>query len=285
MSIGYETQIPPISTVTFYNAIANNGVMVKPKFVKAIMKDGQVVKEIPTEVLNPAIASPKTIQEIQVILEKVVSEGLGRQAGSKQFHVSGKTGTAQVSQGKSGYTNGMRQYLVSFCGYFPSESPRYSCIVAIQKNGYPASGGGMAGPVFRNIAERVFAKHLAQDLQGAKDSTSILVPDVKHGDIGAANYILNQIDIRTTGLSNSYSIDKPVWGNVTTNPDNVMFSKKEINNKLVPSVIGMGAKDAVYLLESIGLKTRLSGMGKVKSQSIPAGNTIRKGQTIQLRLN
>lgn len=90
MSIGYETQIPPISTVTFYNAIANNGVMVKPKFVKAIMKDGQVVKEIPTEVLNPAIASPKTIQEIQVILEKVVSEGLGRQAGSKQFHVSGK---------------------------------------------------------------------------------------------------------------------------------------------------------------------------------------------------
>ena len=285
MSIGYETQIPPISTVTFYNAIANNGVMVKPKFVKAIMKDGQVVKEIPTEVLNPAIASPKTIQEIQVILEKVVSEGLGRQAGSKQFHVSGKTGTAQVSQGRSGYTNGMRQYLVSFCGYFPSESPRYSCIVAIQKNGYPASGGGMAGPVFRNIAERVFAKHLAQDLQGAKDSTSILVPDVKHGDIGAANYILNQIDIRTTGLSNSYSIDKPVWGNVTTNPDNVMFSKKEINNKLVPSVIGMGAKDAVYLLESIGLKTRLSGMGKVKSQSIPAGNTIRKGQTIQLRLN
>ena len=285
MSIGYETQIPPISTVTFYNAIANNGVMVKPKFVKAIMKDGQVVKEIPTEVLNPAITSPKTIQEIQVILEKVVSEGLGRQAGSKQFHVSGKTGTAQVSQGKSGYTNGMRQYLVSFCGYFPSESPRYSCIVAIQKNGYPASGGGMAGPVFRNIAERVFAKHLAQDLQGAKDSTSILVPDVKHGDIGAANYILNQIDIRTTGLSNSYSIDKPVWGNVTTNPDNVMFSKKEINNKLVPSVIGMGAKDAVYLLESIGLKTRLSGIGKVKSQSIPAGNTIRKGQTIQLRLN
>ena len=249
------------------------------------MKDGQVVKEIPTEVLNPAIASPKTIQEIQVILEKVVSEGLGRQAGSKQFHVSGKTGTAQVSQGRSGYTNGMSQYLVSFCGYFPSESPRYSCIVAIQKNGYPASGGGMACPVFRNIAERVFAKHLAQDLQGAKDSTSILVPDVKHGDIGAANYILNQIDIRTTGLSNSYSIDKPVWGNVTTNPDNVMFSKKEINNKLVPSVIGMGAKDAVYLLESIGLKTRLSGMGKVKSQSIPAGNTIRKGQTIQLRLN
>ena len=131
----------------------------------------------------------------------------------------------------------------------------------------------------------MFAKHLAQDLQSAKDSTSILVPEVKHGDIGAANYILNQIDIRTTGLSNSYSIDKPVWGNVTTNPDNVMFSKKEINNKLVPSVIGMGAKDAVYLLESIGLKTRLSGMGKVKSQSIPAGNTIRKGQTIQLRLN
>ena len=128
MSIGYETQIPPINTLAFYNAIANNGVMVKPRFVKSIVKDGQVVEDIAPEILNPAIASPKAISEIQTILEKVVSEGLGKKAGSKQFHVSGKTGTAQVSQGKAGYTNGTRRYLVSFCGYFPSEAPKYSCI-------------------------------------------------------------------------------------------------------------------------------------------------------------
>ena len=285
MSIGYETQVPPINTLAFYNAIANNGVMVKPRFVKSIVKDGQVVENIPTEVLNPAIASPKTIQDIQIILEKVVSEGLGKKAGSKQFHVSGKTGTAQVSQGKGGYKTGTMHYLVSFCGYFPSEAPKYSCIVAIQKSGLPASGGLMAGSVFGKIAERVFAKHLAQNLTEAKDSTSILIPDVKHGDISEAHYVLNKIDINSSGISEQSADGKPVWGSVTCNPDNVLFSKKEINNKLVPNVVGMGAKDAVYLLESIGLKARVTGVGKVKSQSITAGNTVRKGQTIQLRLN
>ena len=145
MSIGYETQVPPMNTLAFYNAIANNGKMVKPRFVKSIVKDGELVEDIPVEVLNPAIASPKTIEQIQTILEKVVSQGLGKPAGSKQFHVSGKTGTAQVSKGTGGYKTGTTQYLVSFCGYFPSEAPKYSCIVAIQKSGLPASGGMMAG--------------------------------------------------------------------------------------------------------------------------------------------
>jgi cell division protein FtsI (penicillin-binding protein 3) len=261
MSIGYETQVPPMNTLAFYNAIANNGVMVKPKFVKSIVKDGQVIEEIPTEVLNPAIASPKTIEQIQTILEKVVSEGLGKRAGSKQFKVSGKTGTAQVSQGKGGYKS-ERKYLVSFCGYFPSDAPKYSCIVAIQKPGLPASGGQMAGSVFSEIAERVFAKHLAQDLKGAKDSTAILTPDVKKGILADAQYILDKIKANPVNLG----------------------EEKQQDPKRVPNVVGMGAKDAVYLLESAGLKVQLSGMGKVKSQSIPAGNTLHKGKTIQLRL-
>lgn len=282
MSIGYETQVPPMNTLTFYNAIANDGVMVKPRFVKSIMKDGEIVEEIPTEVLNPAIASPKTIKQIQTILEKVVSVGLGKPAGSKQFHVSGKTGTAQVSQGAGGYKSGTMHYLVSFCGYFPSEAPKYSCIVAIQKSGLPASGGLMAGSVFSKIAERVYAKHLAQDILEAKDSTSVLTPNVKNGDIAAAQYILDAIDIETSGWTEDS--DKPVWGNVTHNPRNIILNRKEINDKKVPNVIGMGAKDAVYLLESLGLRVQISGMGKVKSQSIPTGNTINKGRTIQLRL-
>ena len=122
-------------------------------------------------------------------------------------------------------------------------------------------------------------------LKEAKDSTSILIPDVKNGDISAAHYVLNRINVNSSGVSEQSTEGKPVWGNVTSNPDNVLFNKKDINNKLVPSVIGMGAKDAVYLLESMGLKARITGIGKVKSQSIPAGNTLRKGQTIQLRLN
>ena len=284
MSIGYETQVPPMNTLAFYNAIANGGVMVKPKFVRSIVKDGEVVEEIPTEVLNPAIASPKTIEQIQTILEKVVSEGLGKPAGSKQFHVSGKTGTAQVSKGSGGYKTGQMQYLVSFCGYFPSEEPKYSCIVAIQKSGLPASGGLMAGSVFSEIAERVYAKYLAQDLEEAKDSTSILTPDVKHGDMAAARYILDKIDIETIGMDKTDE-NKPVWGNVTHNPNqNITLTPKAIDEKKVPKVIGMGAKDAVFLLENMGLKVHLSGIGKVRSQSIPPGNTLVKGKTIQLKL-
>ena len=284
MSIGYETQIPPMNTLAFYNAIANNGVMVKPKFVKSIVKDGQVIEETPTEVLNPAIASPKTIKQIQTILEKVVSEGLGKPAGSKQFHVSGKTGTAQVSKGSGGYKSGTMQYLVSFCGYFPSEAPKYSCIVAIQKSGLPASGGLMAGSVFSEIAERVYAKHLAQDLKEAKDSISILTPDVKHGNMVSARYILDEIDVKVMGIE-KYNEDKPIWGKVVHEPNQfITLNESEINEKKVPKVIGMGAKDAVYLLESLGLKVHLTGMGIVKSQSIPAGNALHKGKTIQLRL-
>ena len=285
MSIGYETQVPPMNTLAFYNAIANNGKMVKPRFVKSIMKDGEVIEDIPIEVINPSIASPKTIEQIQTILEKVVSEGLGKKAGSKQFHVSGKTGTAQVAQGGV-YKSGNMRYLVSFCGYFPSEAPKYSCIVAIQKPGLPASGGLMAGSVFSEIAERVFAKHLAKDLKEAKDSTSILTPDVKHGDLIATNYVLDDIDVPTVNSTIKKERGKPVWGKITHTPNtNITLTPNEINTKRVPNVIGMGAKDAVYLLESLGLKVQIIGMGKVKSQSILAGNTLQKGKTIQLRLN
>ena len=285
MSIGYETQVPPMNTLAFYNAIANNGKMVKPRFVKSIMKDGEVIEDIPVEVINPAIASPKTIEQIQMILEKVVSEGLGKKAGSNQFHVSGKTGTAQVAQGGV-YKSGNMRYLVSFCGYFPSEAPKYSCIVAIQKPGLPASGGLMAGSVFSEIAERVFAKHLAKDLKEAKDSTSILTPDVKHGDLIATNYVLDDINVQTINSTIKREKGKPVWGKITHTPNtNITLTPNEISTKRVPNVIGMGAKDAVYLLESLGLKVQIIGMGKVKSQSILAGNTLQKGKTIQLRLN
>ena len=284
MSIGYETQVPPINTLAFYNAIANNGKMVQPRFVKAIKKDGQTVEEIPVKVIKESIASPKTITEIQTILEKVVSKGLGKRAGSKQFHVSGKTGTAQVSQGKSGYKSGTMHYLVSFCGYFPSEKPKYSCIVAIQKKGLPASGGLMSGAVFSEIAERVYAKHLAMDLKEAKDSTSILIPDVKNGDMAATQMFLNEINVDFDGVT-AENDQNPVWGKAENESDKVVLHANKLSPKLVPRVIGMGAKDAVYLLESMGLRVHLTGMGKVRNQSILPGTKLVKGQTISLRLH
>ena len=285
MSIGYETQLPPLNTLTFYNAIANNGVMVRPKFVKAAVKDGEVVQEYPTEVINPKICSDHTLTQIREILRKVVSEGLAKPAGSKQFSVSGKTGTAQISQGAAGYKTGRTNYLVSFCGYFPSEAPKYSCIVAIQKSGLPASGGLMAGSVFSKIAERVYAKNLRFDLSNAIDSTTNVIPPVKAGDLREASYVLNSLNVPVQGEVTDGKKGTDVWGHTQAAPSAVILQSQEIADNTVPSVIGMGAKDAVYLLEKQGLKVRISGVGRVKRQSIAGGSRVVKGQTILLTMH
>lgn len=283
MSIGYETMIPPIYVLNFYNAIANNGVMVKPKFVKEISKDGEIIKEFPTEIVNPKICSDTTLEQIRTILQRVVSHGLAKPAGSKQFNVSGKTGTAQISQGKAGYKAGGTSYLVSFCGYFPSEAPKYSCLVSIQGPKGSPSGGIQAGSVFSRIAERVYAKHLNLDLAQAKDSTSVLIPDIKNGDINEAAFLLRELNVN----SNSANIpeqQKPIWGKAMVTETYAELKETQLSAKHIPNVKGMGAKDAVYLLESQGLRVRLSGVGKVISQSIPVGSYARRGQTITLTL-
>ena len=282
MSIGYETQIAPINTLAFYNAIANNGRMVKPRFVKAIMRDGEVIEEFPVEVLKESICSSSALKKMQNMLEGVVSKGLGKQAGSKQFHVSGKTGTAQVAQGAGGYKSGAMQYLVSFCGYFPSENPQYSCIVAIRKPGYPASGGGMAGPVFSRIAERVMAGSLQRNLTEAIDSNTIVIPDVKNGDLNEARHILRELDVENEWEGEYDEENAFGQANMTTN--GVELTRMETSTGSVPNVKGMGAKDAVYLMEKCGLKVQLSGIGKVRSQSIPAGTKPIKGRTVKLVL-
>ena len=287
MSIGYETQVPPMNILTFYNAIANNGVMVKPKFVKAAVKNGEVVEEYPTEIINPKICSDHTLSQIRTILQKVVSEGLAKPAGSKQFPVAGKTGTAQISQGAAGYKSGRVNYLVSFCGYFPADNPKYSCIVSIQKPGLPASGGLMAGSVFGKIAERVYAKDLRYELKNAIDSTTNVIPAVKAGEMKEALYVLNQrsLHVQREGEWNGSTVrghpsEAPTA--VLLNAGNADVQKKEDNR--VPNVIGMGAKDAVFLLEEKGLRVRLSGVGKVRRQSLPHGSHFTKGQTVLLTL-
>ena len=283
MSIGYETQVPPMNILTFYNAIANNGVMVRPKFVKAAIKNGEIVKEYPTEIINPKICSERTLKQIQEILYKVVHEGLAAPAGSKQFAVSGKTGTAQISQGAAGYKSGRVNYLVSFCGYFPSEAPKYSCIVSIQKPGLPASGGLMAGSVFSKIAERVYAKDLRLPLANAIDTNAVVIPNVKAGEMREAQRVLEDLNIQVQGKI--ADAGKEVWGNTHSAPQAVVLESRSNMQNFVPSVIGMGAKDAVYLLESKGLKVHLIGVGKVKSQSIANGTIVKKGQTITLSMH
>lgn len=284
MSIGYESQLPPMNILTFYNAIANNGVMVRPKFVKAALKDGEVVKEYPTEIINPKICSDTTLSQIRTILEGVVSNGLGKPAGNKQFSVSGKTGTAQISKGKAGYKSGRTNYLVSFCGYFPSDAPKYSCIISIQKPGLPASGGLMAGSVFGKIAERVYAQELRYDICDAVDSASNVIPSVKAGELDEAFLVLDNLDVPVQKEAFQPKYNDKVWGRTSADSSAVVLEGREIEAGVIPNVIGMGAKDAVYLLESRGISVRLNGVGRVRRQSIPGGTRIVKGSTVTLAL-
>jgi cell division protein FtsI (penicillin-binding protein 3) len=285
MSIGYETQIPPISTVTFYNAIANDGVMMRPRFVKSVMKDGKVVAEFPPEkVMERRIAKPQTVKTMQTILEHVVSQGLGKKAGSRMFKVAGKTGTAQIAEG-GGYKTGVVKYWLSFAGYFPADNPRYSCIVCLKKSGLPASGGGMSGVVFHHIAEGVMARDLKLRVENAHDTTSIVIPDVKNGNISDANYVLNYLGIKTNKeWDGSYINGNPIWGRAERQSSQVALHQVKVNKNVTPDVTGMGAKDAVYLLESLGLKVKLHGRGKVKSQSYTAGKSIIQGSECILNL-
>ncbi len=246
MSIGYVSQQPVISTLTFYNAIANGGKMVKPKFVKAEMNDGKVVREFPTEVLKEQICKPSTLKDIQWCLNNVVSVGLGKRAGNggKLFLVSGKTGTAQVANGTAGYHSGIRRYMVSFCGYFPSEAPKYSCIVCIVKDGLPASGGGQCGPVFSQISQYIMAQGSARGASDLADSTSVFTPSYK--------------ETRKKALDCSLEV--------------------------VPDVVGMGAKDAVFVLKDRGINVSLHGTGSVKAQSVKPGDCVTEGMSIELTL-
>jgi len=289
MSIGYGTQIAPINTLTFYNAIANNGKMVKPRFVKAVMKDGQVIQEFPTEVLKECITkNPESIKTMQTVLRHVVSQGLGKKAGSKTFPVSGKTGTAQVSMGSAGYKSGTTGYWLSFAGYFgpPGEDAKYSCIVCIKKWGLPASGGGMSGVVFHNIAEGVMAHDLALELSQAKRGDSDPMPDVKPGNILAADYVLNNLGFKARADWNgSYATGNPIWGVGEKSGNTIHIKRKPVQgNAIVPDVTGMGARDAVYLLESKGLKVKLAGRGKVVKQSLAPGTKFKRGTLCALEL-
>ena len=285
MSIGYESQVPPIATVTFYNAIANNGRMMQPRLVKGLQKEGKVIQEFPPVVLKEQIAKPQTIETMQTILTHVVSQGLGRKAGPGTFPVAGKTGTAQVSGGKAGYHSGITNYWLSFCGFFPANKPRYTCIVCLKKAGLPASGGGMSGVVFREIAENVMAQDLVLHTEDARNADSNMIPDVKNGDIQAADYVLGELNIsKQNNWTNVGNKDMPVWGQATHDRKAVTLSKRDTQDYVMPDITGMGARDAVFLLEKRGLKVHLKGTGSVKSQSIPFGTTIHDGMTCYLEL-
>jgi cell division protein FtsI (penicillin-binding protein 3) len=243
MAYGYNLQLTPLQTLTFYNAIANNGEMVKPQFVKEIKEWNKTVAKFDKEVINPKICSDETLKQIQDILKNVVERGTGRKLYSPNFSMAGKTGTAQVDYA----VRDSMYYSSSFAGYFPADEPKYSCIVVVHKpsrsKGY--YGADVSGPVFKAVAQKIFT-----------DSPT-------HNEVR---------DLNQSHPKQEQNYQK--YNNLVNN-----------HKSIIPNVKGMPGMDAVALLENLGLKVKITGNGKVKSQSIPVGEKIVKNQTIVLELS
>ena len=248
MAFGYGVEVTPLQTLTLYNAIANNGEMVKPQFVSEIKEQNKTIKKFDKEIINPKICSDETIKKLKAILQNVVKKGTAKSIYSKDFSMAGKTGTAQGNYGENGGAD--KHYISSFVGFFPVEKPKYTCIVVVHKpstvngNYY---GADVAGPVFKRIAQKIFT-----------DSPS-------HNDLKDCN---KKIAVQENNYNN-------------------YFSKAQESNSVIPNVKGMPGMDAVALLENKGLKVKLKGnlIGKVKRQSLNAGNPLIRQAIIELELN
>ena len=284
MSIGYNTQLPVINTLAFYNGIANGGCMVAPRLVTEVTREGEVVKEFPVEVVRRHMCKDETLKKIQYMLEQVVVDGTGKNAGSKYFVVAGKTGTAQLSQGSGGYRSGPMRYMVSFCGYFPADNPQYSCIVSVRTDGGAAGGATWAAPAFHEISEKVMASRNLREIKEAYDSIHQFIPKVVSGNLAKSATVLKELGKKNLMSREYRNVADSVWGSVSSDSGVYVMKPMLFQEGLVPDVHGMGASDALYLLESMGMSVSITGVGRVKSQT-PAKNTrFRKGDKIQLTL-
>jgi len=246
IAYGYNLTLTPLQTLTFYNAIANNGEMVKPRFVKEIRSYDKHVESFEKEVINPRICSQKTINEVRDILKNVVVRGTGQRLYDENFSMAGKTGTARTEYGNYAEWVKDRKYISSFTGYFPADSPKYSCIVVIHKPDKTVGyyGADVSGPVFKDVAQKIYT----------------------------SNHIINSIENKT-----------PEFTSVQKNYDayNTLSDKEFIS---IPNVKGMAAMDAISLLENLGLKVKIEGDGRVAEQSLKQGEKLEKGLTITIKL-
>ncbi|MBR5030286.1 MAG: transpeptidase family protein [Muribaculaceae bacterium] len=279
MSIGYEETVTPITLLTYYNAIANNGKMVKPQFVKEIRRGNEVVKTFDTIVINEKIASDRTIKTLQSLLRGVVENGTAKLLKSCAFPVAGKTGTAQIAQ--NGNYN-KKNYTASFVGYFPADDPKYTCIVVISNPmGGKYYGASVSAPVFKEIAEKVYATEL-----GITDETANYPANADKYTKASMAYYEDVNDY--CSMAGVRMVDSELgseWVKVSHSVNGgVTIKNVELNDDVVPDLTGMNVMDAVYLIESMGWKVSFSGRGLVESQSVKAGTKLEKGKTISLKL-
>lgn len=277
MSIGYELTLTPLQTLTFYNAVANNGRMMKPIFVTEINEAGRTVKKYDPVVINSSIASKKSITKAQEMLAGVVENGTARHLKNSVYKIAGKTGTAQVAVGRTGYNKS--DYKASFVGYFPADNPKYSMIVVIQnprKGVY--YGSYIAAPVFKEIADKVYASSLEIQPEKLPSSEKDSIPYIIAGRRTDVLNVFSNLNYPVTNRSNSE------WVTASILADSVIISNHVIQDDQVPNVIGMSARDATYILERLGMKVFISGMGVVAGQSPVPGSPLVPGEEITLNL-
>jgi cell division protein FtsI (penicillin-binding protein 3) len=281
MSFGYALQVSPLHTLTLYNAIANNGVMMKPYLVNSVRQDGIVTRQFEPTVLDGNFCKPEVLKAAKESMELVITEGTGRPAFKNMpFAVAGKTGTAHVADANIKYYDMV--YQASFVGYFPADNPQYSCIVVIRTRPHAAQhyGGQLAAPVFREIATKLYAMYVDKKVPALYASKK---------DSSAYFYAGNTSDIKkvynTLKIGYKDSAAQGEWGNVYANNYQAVIKSNVVNGKLMPNVRGMGLKDALYLLENIGLKVIVKGKGKVMSQSVVPGSPLAKGTAVVLELS
>jgi len=283
MAIGYELSLTPLQLLNFYNAIANDGKLMRPFLVKGVQHDGAWIQEFTPDVMKRKIAGTESIAKIQELLRNVVVRGTAKKLSTSQFSFAGKTGTAQTGYQRLA-SNEVHKggYRASFVGYFPAENPKYSCIVVIHnplKNGY--YGSDVAGPVFREIADKIYFSSI--DLHPAvnKKDKPILaqagLPGFDFGNSKDMQQILSYLEIPFKG-----NFD-PKWTVLQGNNQYLDVKKPNIQQHKIPSVLGAGLKDALYILENKGLRVSIDGVGKVVHQSIQPG-TKTNGQTVHLIL-
>lgn len=283
MSIGYEVALTPLQLLTLYNAVANNGIMVKPLFVREIHRNGQLVTCYGTEVINPAICSPATLAKVRQMLQGVVEKGTATNIRNPLYKIAGKTGTAQVAMNNKGYGNqgGSVQYKGSFVGFFPAEDPKYSMIVVInnpKKGKY--YGSSIAGPVFKEVSDQLYARHPEIRFPALKDSISPLMPAAKAGIRKDLEQLYGALGMSALSINPG-----TLWARPKLIQETVSLIPEAVIQGIMPDVTGMGLKDAVYLLEKNGLRVIVSGRGSVVSQSIVPGTIVTRGEEVIIELD
>lgn len=276
MAYGYEMQLTPLKMLSFYNAVANNGKMVTPVFVKEIRRLGNTVERFQTKVLNDKICSDITLKKMREMLEGVVIEGSGREyVYNPLYKIAGKTGTAQVADANKGY-KAKKQYQSSFCGYFPADKPKYSLIVVINdpKNGYYAAQ--VAGPAFREIADKVYAGDMELNQTPAHLIGNTTLPKFKQGNLKALKKVYEKLGV------------KPLYASATPagidTSNGIASEDNKYKTGTVPNVTGMGLSDALFALGNAGYKVSVKGSGSVTTQSVTGGSMIPKGSKITIEL-